>query len=141
MDNLHNLHSQAWSQLVKVVRGIKGEKRFCLMTAIVERKALDIDYRKNGLRMVGLPPQGLIKEGDKISARLNVAHCQICIPAMRTGKWEVREPILEVPTGKRRIRAPEWSIGSPGPWLNQILNQGLTVWYTAMVYNHGIQGG
>ena len=107
----------------------------------MERKVLDIKYSKHGLNMVWSPPRGLIRGGDEISAQLNTTHCQICIPAMRTGKWEVRGPILESPTGKKGIRAPEWSKGSPGPGFNQILKQGLTVWYTAMVYNHGIQGG
>ena len=37
------------------------------------------------------------------------------------------------------LNAPEWSKGSPGPGFNQISEQGLRVWYTAMVYNHGIQ--
>ena len=124
---------------MKVFPGIKRGRRFYLMMVIVERRAPDIEYRKHGLRMVWSPPQGLIREGDKISAQLNTAHYRICIPAMRTGKWKVREPILEVPTGKKRIRAPEWSRGSPGPGLISYQNRGQRVWYTAMVYNHGIQ--
>ena len=108
------------------------------MMVIVERRAPDIEYRKHGLRMVWSPPQGLIREGDKISAQLNTAHYRICIPAMRTGKWKVREPILEVPTGKKGIRAPEWSRGSPGPGLISYQNRGsgygIPLWYTTMVY-------
>jgi len=90
------------------------------MVVIVERKAPDIDYRKHGINMVGSPPAVLVRGGDETGAQLNTAHCQICIPAMRTSKWKFGESILKVPTGKRGILAPEWSRGSPGTGFNQI---------------------
>ena len=37
------------------------------------------------------------------------------------------------------VHALERSGGSPLAGLYMILKQGLMVWYTAMVYNHGIQ--
>ena len=40
---------------------------------------------------------------------------------------------------KKRVHALERSRGSPRPRTYMILKQGLLVWYTAMVYNHGIQ--
>jgi len=86
----------------------------------VERKAPDVEYRKHGLSVVGSPHKGLIRGSDKTSAQLNTAHCQICIPAMRTGNWKVREPRLEVLTDKMGIPGPEWSKGSPGTEFNQI---------------------
>jgi hypothetical protein len=97
-------------------------------------------YREHGLRMVGSPPKGLVRGSDKTSAQLNTAHRQICIPAMWIGWWKVREPILKVPMDME-IHGLEGRMGSPYPWPGVILNQGVTAWYTAMVYNHGIQGG
>jgi hypothetical protein len=102
----------------------------------VKRKAPDVEYRKHGLSVVGSPPQGLIRGSDKTCAQLNTAHCQICISAMRTGNWKVREPGLEVLTNKREYAVRSGARGYPV--------QGLIRYKTGadgMVYNHGIQGG
>lgn len=42
-------------------------------------------------------------------------------------------------SGVKGVHALERSGGSPLVGLCMILKQGLMVWYTAMVYNHGIQ--
>ncbi|MFC1909103.1 hypothetical protein ACFLXD_04535 [Chloroflexota bacterium] len=106
--------------VVRVSHGIKGEKRIYLMVVIVERKALDVEYRKHGPSVVGSPHQGLIRGSDKTSAQLNSAHCQICIPAVRTDWWNIKEPVLDVPVGKKGICGLGWDGGSPGTGLNQI---------------------
>ena len=120
--------------VVRVSHGIKGEKRIYLMVVIVERKALDVEYRKHGLSVVGSPHQGLIRGSDKTSAQLNSAHCQICIPAVRTDWWNIKEPVLEVPVGKKGICGLGWDGGHPV--------QGLIRYKTGadgMVYRYGIQ--
>jgi hypothetical protein len=47
--------------------------------------------------------------------------------------------VLDLAAGKEEMLTLEMSMGSPDGPLYMILKRGALVWYTAMVYDHGIQ--